>query len=149
MNNIHLRYNNARILLVDDEPLVLDMFDAVLRAEGFEVVTALSSDEACNLLSKESFDVLLCDIWLDTMDGFAVARFARERLSSIGVALVTGRPSEKDEELAESLGYQYLSKPVPFDILRESVFKAIESNSEFCKKVIAEGAVSKTSNISS
>lgn len=131
MKNIHLSYNNARILLVDDEPLVLDMFEAVLRAEGFDVVTALTSDEACRYLLRESFDVLLCDIWLDSMDGFAVARFAKQRLENIGVVLVTGRPNKKDEQISDSLGYNYLSKPVPFDILRDSIFKALKNNADF------------------
>ena len=133
MKNIHLRYNNARILLVDDEPLVLDMFEAVLRSEGLDVICAQSSDKARNLLSKETFNVLLCDIWLDTIDGFAVAHYAKQRSENISVVLVTGRPNTRDEIQAESLGYQYLSKPVPFDMLRDSVFKAIKDSNDFSK----------------
>jgi CheY-like chemotaxis protein len=122
-----LHYYRGKVLLVDDEPLVLEMFESVLRRDGFDVVTATNSPEARECLRKYNFDLLLCDVWLEELDGFAVAEIARERMPQIGVILVTGRPSQKDQEFAESKGYAYLSKPVPFEVLREAVFENIDS----------------------
>lgn len=123
-----LHFYRGRVLLVDDEPLVLEMFESVLRRDGFDVVTASDARSAQDCLRKYDFDLLLCDVWLEELDGFAIAKIATHRRSHIGIILVTGRPSGKDQEFAENQGYRYLSKPVPFEVLREAVNESMQAS---------------------
>ena len=110
-----------KILIVDDEPLVLEMFETMLRDAGYQTVTASSAMQAQKALTRESFDLIVVDVWLEDDDGFVLAQYAAKVQPKIGVIVITGRPSEKDKEVAIAAGFDYLSKPVPFDLLKSSV----------------------------
>lgn len=110
-----------RILIVDDEPLVLEMFETMLRDAGYQTTTASSAAQAQKCLTRESFDLIVVDVWLEDDDGFVLAQYAAKVQPKIGVIVITGRPSERDKEVALSSGFDYLSKPVPFELLKSSV----------------------------
>ena len=118
--------NKASILLVDDEPLVLEMFESILTQDGFSVQVAPSARDALNLIENKYFDVLVCDVKLEEFDGFDIMEIARNKSSEIGVVLITGAPSEEDSLRAEKLNASYLSKPIGFDLLLSSVEVALE-----------------------
>jgi CheY-like chemotaxis protein len=61
-----------KILVIDDESLLLEMVERYLSAHGYIVTTAKSSIEAFSLLEQIRFDLALCDIHMDDIDGFAV-----------------------------------------------------------------------------
>jgi DNA-binding response OmpR family regulator len=62
----------VRVLAVDDDPTALDLIDAALGPEGFEVVRALGGREAIELASTERFDLVVCDLMMPGLDGFDV-----------------------------------------------------------------------------
>ena len=115
-----------RILIIDDEPLVLEMFETVLRDAGYITTTAASATEARNKLLSQSFDVAIVDVWLDGEDGFILAQYAKKIQSSIEVVVITGRPSEKGKRDALESGFEYLSKPVPFGDLIIAVERKVK-----------------------
>lgn len=109
--------HSARILLVDDEPLVLEMFESLLTNEGYSVSGAQSADEACSLIDHYAFDALICDVRLEGITGFEVAQIFKAEQPQSAVVLITGAPQEKDRIIASDLGYGYLAKPVRIDLL--------------------------------
>lgn len=118
--------SRASILLVDDEPLVLEMFSAVLSEEGYDVITASNAYEAIDLLEKRSFDVLISDVLLEEMDGFEIQAIAKNKYPSIGVVLITGAPNPIDAQRACIFGINYLAKPTGFAALLKATEQALE-----------------------
>ena len=120
--------SKGRVLLVDDEPLVLEMFESILSQEGYDVYVAPNAKEALFHLDKTLFDVLVCDVKLEDLDGFDIMSIARKKYPSIGVVLITGAPSAPDAETAAEQNAAYLSKPIGFDLLISSVEQAMTTN---------------------
>jgi CheY-like chemotaxis protein len=123
----------ASILLVDDEPLVLEMFQTVLTEEGYDVSIANSAPEALSLLSKRFFDVLISDVLLEDMDGFEIQAMAKQMYPNIGVVLITGAPNPIDAQKAFIYGINYLSKPTGFESLLLATAEAIDQGREVLK----------------
>lgn len=119
--------SKGRVLLVDDEPLVLEMFESILAEQGYDVFVAPNPQIALNHLEKTYFDVLVCDVLLEELDGFDIMTIARKKQPSIAVLLITGAPSEPDAEKAAAQGAAYLSKPIGFDLLISTIQNCIES----------------------
>lgn len=115
------RRTGGRILIVDDEPLVLDIFRSVLSDEGYEVDEAGSAMEALLKLENNDYNLLLCDVRLNPFDGFDLAEIARKRHPELGVLLITGAPLDADSERARRMDVTYLLKPVGMEQLRAAV----------------------------
>ncbi len=120
--------SRASILLVDDEPLVLEMFESVLSEEGYDVTIASSAKQAVDILDKRSFEVLISDVLLDDLDGFEIQAHAKRKYPDIGVVLITGAPNPVDEQRAFIFGINYLSKPTGFEALLRATEQAIENS---------------------
>ena len=112
---------HKRVLLVDDEPLVLELFENTLSSAGYDVFTAASAAEAVKLLQRAFVDILICDVMLEGLDGFEIMKIAREHLPTVDVTLITGAPSYSDRLRAEEFGARYISKPVGLDTLLNSL----------------------------
>jgi CheY-like chemotaxis protein len=70
---------NKRLLVVDDEPNLLLAVAAILRAEGYEVATARSGKEALLRVAQSIPDLIVSDIRMPVMDGYALARLRTPR----------------------------------------------------------------------
>lgn len=104
---------NARILVVDDEQDLLEILKFNLETEGYEVVTATSAEDAL-LLDIASFDLLLLDVMMDGMSGFAMARQLKDNPATAQVPIIflTARDTENDTVTGFNLGADdYISKP--------------------------------------
>jgi DNA-binding NtrC family response regulator len=66
------------LLVVDDDPEIISSFEAILRSEGYEVTTARDGREALERVAQSPFDVVLLDLLLPDMDGWAVLQRVRE-----------------------------------------------------------------------
>lgn len=102
---------SARILVVDDEPSILQVVTAYLEREGFEVYTATDGPSALQAARRYRPDIIVLDIMLPEMDGLDVlTRLRRE--SDVYVILLTARTEEMDRVLGLSLGADdYVTKP--------------------------------------
>ncbi|MBI5935154.1 MAG: response regulator transcription factor [Chloroflexi bacterium] len=100
-----------RVLIVDDEPRYLRLLDANLRTEGYEVVTASDGQQAIDVFSAQPVDLILLDIMMPRMDGFAACQRIRE-FSSVPIIILTAKGEEQDRVRGLDLGADdYLVKP--------------------------------------
>jgi len=100
-----------RVLIVDDEPRYLRLLDANLRTEGYEVVTASDGQQALDVFSVQPVDLILLDIMMPRMDGFAACQRIRE-FSSVPIIILTAKGEEQDRVRGLDLGADdYLVKP--------------------------------------
>jgi PAS domain S-box-containing protein len=120
----------ANVLLVDDEPANLLVLEVILGPLGQDLVRARSGEEALRLLEQEDFAVVLLDLNMPGMDGFATARAVRgqERSRHTPIIFLTAYDSsEFPVDQAYRLGaVDYLVKPLVPDILRAKVAMFVE-----------------------
>jgi two-component system response regulator GlrR len=116
-----------RILLVDDEPGILRMFNRALSNYGFVTEGASDGREGLVRLAKTPFDVIVSDINMPGHGGIQFLRSVRELDLDVPVILMTGRPSLESSNLAREYGaFQYLIKPVMPAALKEILQRAAD-----------------------
>lgn len=99
------------ILLVDDDPALLEVTSIVLASEGYRVVTAADGTEALRALEDEDLDLVILDIMLPRMSGFEVLKKMREH-SDVPVVLLTAKSQSVDKVVGLELGADdYITKP--------------------------------------
>lgn len=111
---------SKRLLVVDDEPNLLRAVAAVLRAEGYEVLTARSSAEALLRVAESVPDLIVSDIRMPGMDGYQLARKLRSssRTDLIPIIFLTARDETADRVAGFRAGVDaYLVKPFEPDEL--------------------------------
>ncbi len=110
----------SRVLAVDDEVVLLTAYANLLRGAGHDVTTADDGEQAIELVQNRSFDVILSDIHMPRMDGFALLKAARELDRDLPVVLMTGTPSAETAAQAERYGaFRCLTKPCdPLELRR-------------------------------
>ena len=116
-----------RILIVDDEEVLRDVLDAVLRREGFDVVSASSGEEALSLLDGEEIDLVILDIMLPGISGIDTLRSIRISNPHLPVIIITAFSSIDGAIEAMKYGaYHYIPKPFKNDEVIITVNKALE-----------------------
>lgn len=104
---------NYRILVVDDEQDLLEILKFNLETEGYTVDTATSAEEALTM-DIASYDLLLLDVMMGGMSGFAMARRLKENAATgtVPIIFLTARDTENDTITGFNLGADdYISKP--------------------------------------
>ena len=111
------------ILLVDDEPHVLEVLRATLEDLGFRTLEAADGPGALNVARQEKPDLVVLDVMLPSMSGLEVCRTLKESDSDTPVILLTARSGEDDEKAGMDAGAdRYLTKPFsPLTLLTEVV----------------------------
>ncbi|MDN5926212.1 MAG: response regulator [Hyphomicrobiales bacterium] len=111
----------AKILICDDDPLLLELMDFRLQAKGYDVVRAVDGAEALSMAETETPDLIVLDAMMPKSDGFEVLTHIKNdaRLSEIPVIMLTARKSERDIVSALDKGADdYLVKPfIPEELL--------------------------------
>ena len=111
-----------RMVIVDDEPEVLEELAEVFGEYGYEIETAREGEEALRKVKEKRPHVMLLDIRMPGMDGLEVLRRVREVDPSLGVIMVTAVIEEGLAKEAMRLGaFDYITKPIDLDYLRTSV----------------------------
>ncbi len=101
----------SRILVVDDEKNIVDIIKYNLKKEGYEVMTAGDGEEALKLNEEFKPDIILLDIMMPKLDGYAVCRKVREKYDT-PIIMLTARAEEVDKVLGLELGADdYVTKP--------------------------------------
>lgn len=99
------------VLVVDDEPRMVNFMRMNLELEGYRVITAMSGREALDQAREEMPDVLLLDIMMPGMDGFETLKRLRQ-FSQVPVLILTARSEEEDRIKGLELGADdYIAKP--------------------------------------
>jgi len=110
--------NKKTILLVDDEPDLLDSLSIRLKASGYNVLMAVDGLDALKKARTLSPDLIILDLMLPKMDGYKVARLLKfdNRYSHIPILILSARGQDLDKEMGKNAGADdYMVKP--FDSL--------------------------------
>ncbi|MFC1928921.1 response regulator [Chloroflexota bacterium] len=117
----------AQILVVDDEPLVGELFKNSLNELGYQVTTTLSSIEALELLKNRHFDLIFLDLLIPELDGAELFRHIRQTDKRIPVAIITGYPdSDLMGKAMEHGPFTVLKKPFTSDDILNTVRSFVE-----------------------
>ena len=103
--------NKLKIMIVDDDPNILQLINLYLTREGFEVVQAQRGDEALKLFKSAPPNLILLDVMLPGIDGWQVCREVR-KVSNIPIIMLTAKDETFDKVLGLELGADdYIVKP--------------------------------------
>lgn len=124
----------STILIVDDEPRYLRLLEANLRTEGYDVLTATDGTQAVETFSATPVDLILMDVMMPKMDGFAACQRIRE-FSNVPIIILTAKNEEQDRVRGLDLGADdYLVKPFSATELLARV-RAVMRRSQVSKDV--------------
>ena len=106
--------SNKKILVVDDEELTTVLAKTFLEKHGFEVITASDGEEGLRMAEAENPDLVLLDVMLPSMDGFAVCKKLKEneKFKDTPILMFTAKGLSSDIEQGEACGAdEYIVKP--------------------------------------
>jgi DNA-binding response OmpR family regulator len=108
----------VRVLVVEDRPRMARLLERALKSEGHSVVLAFDGEQALVSGRSQDLDVILLDVMLPRMDGFAVIRNLRAEKLTTPTIMVTARDAMSDIVRGLDLGADdYLTKPFTLDVL--------------------------------
>ena len=108
-----------RVLVVEDEPALLDGMTAALELGGRQVVGCRTFEDARHRLLTEDFDILVTDVRLGAYNGIQLAVIARNKNADIGIIVFSGFDDPVLRGEAARVGAHYLVKPVSAEQLLE------------------------------
>ena len=118
-----------RILIIDDERELCDLVAMDLEAEGFEVTTKYSGNQAiAELEAHPAFDLILSDVRMADGDGVALLNFVQTMSEPRPpILMISGFSDINEAQIISKGGRGLLSKPIDFDVLIERINKEIAS----------------------
>ncbi len=136
------------ILIVDDEPTIRQSLKGVLEDEGFKTSLAESGEAGLESISKNTFDVVLLDVWLPGIDGLETLEKIREKENAPEVIMISGHGTIETAVRATKLGaYDFLEKPLSIDKTLILIKNAIdakrlrEENRELKKQLVPKSVI--------
>jgi len=123
----------GRVLVIEDNPLNLELVSGVLESLGCDIVPAGTAELGLQLATQAPPDVILLDMWLPGMSGEEAIRLIRQdrALRDIPVIAITAQAMRGDEASALRLGFDaWISKPIDNRRLRELVRGYLQSRRE-------------------
>ncbi len=119
--------NTVRILVIDDEQVIREGVDRALGKLGYTVTKAEDGTKGIELLQTEEFDIVLTDLMMPGMDGFAVLDWIRENQPHIQVIVITGFATVTKAVSAMKQGaFDFVGKPFTPDYIRVVVDRAVD-----------------------
>ena len=116
-----------KILVVDDDAIVIKSCRRILEAEGFEVTTVPSADEALEKIKYVEFDLLLMDVKMPKHDGIFLMREIKKNWPDVPIIVMSGYPTPETIADVLKLGAtQFIAKPFRPDELVKAVRQAIQ-----------------------
>ncbi|MBK9950071.1 MAG: response regulator [Candidatus Competibacteraceae bacterium] len=118
----------ARILMIDDEPLLLEVLTAFLEDNGFVVLQATDGPTGLELIRQEQPDLVLCDLRMPGMDGLQVLATVTREFPELPILVVSGMGGMSDAIQALKLGaWDYVTKPIEdMAVLEHAIDHALE-----------------------
>jgi two-component system nitrogen regulation response regulator NtrX len=132
------------LLIVDDEPSILQSLGGLLSDEGFEVTTAANGYEALKTIEVESPDLVLLDIWMPGIDGIETLKEIKKGNPNIQVIIITGHGTIETAVKATKLGaFDLIEKPLSIDKVIVAInnalnFRRLEEENKYLRKKTLE-----------
>jgi DNA-binding response OmpR family regulator len=127
--------NDARVLVVDDEPRFLEAMVERLRNRGVSAVGRGSGEEALAYIQANQVDVVVLDVMMKGMDGLEVLRNIKNGWPTVQTIMLTGHASVETGMAGIRAGaFDYLIKPAPLEELIRKINQAIERKSVLSEK---------------
>ena len=121
------------ILVIDDEPDICELFEQVLGAEGYAVLSAHNGLEGVERNTEKNPDVIILDLNMPKMDGVATLKSIRQTDPEVAVIILTGYGSAATiRDVLDLNVYEYIAKPFENETMRRVVKEALASGS--CEK---------------
>jgi two-component system nitrogen regulation response regulator NtrX len=137
------------ILIVDDEPFILQSLGGLLSDEGYEVITASNGYEALKIIDAQSPDLVVLDIWMPGIDGIETLREIKKNHPFLPVVIITGHGNIETAVTATKLGaFDMIEKPLSIEKVIVTInnalnFKRLEEENRYLrKKTIEKHAIS-------
>ncbi|MCJ7567919.1 MAG: response regulator [Anaerolineales bacterium] len=135
------------ILIVEDIPHILELLEVTLKFKGYEVITARNGDEALNVLLSEKPALILTDILMPRLDGYALAQAVRSNPETSDIPIIFLSATfitPEDKVFAMSLGaVQFLEKPIEASELLLTVAEVLTGEPTGQPKPLADQAFQK------
>lgn len=110
------------ILIVDDEPALIEITSKILSLHGYKVLGAESAKQAQVLLKHEEVDLMLSDVIMPEMDGYQLATIVQEKYPSIKIQMVSGFSDDRSKDITDSkLHENLLNKPLNSQALLQRI----------------------------
>ena len=132
------------VLIVDDEPSILQSLSGLLYDEGFEVMTATNGYEALKIIDSESPDLVLLDIWMPGIDGIETLNEIKKNNAFIQVIIISGHGTIETAVKATKLGaFDLIEKPLSIDKVIVAInnalnFRRLEEENRYLRKKTIE-----------
>ena len=132
------------VLIVDDEPSILQSLSGLLYDEGFEVLTATNGYEALKIIDSESPDLVLLDIWMPGIDGIETLKEIKNNNAFIQVIIISGHGTIETAVKATKLGaFDLIEKPLSIDKVIVAInnalnFRRLEEENRYLRKKTIE-----------
>ncbi len=132
------------IMIVDDEPSILQSLSGILSDEGFEVVTASNGYEALKVIEDQSPDLVLLDIWMPGLDGIETLKEIKKSNPHIQVIIITGHGTIETAVKATKIGaFDLIEKPLSIDKVIVSIsnalnFRRLEEENRYLRRKALE-----------
>lgn len=121
------------ILLIEDDPGIVEMVGNHLTKEGFAVTAAGNGEEGLTLFGQRSYDVVIVDLMMPKLDGFEVIKRIRER-SSVPILIMSAKDGDVDKALGLGFGADdYVAKPFSLIELSARVKASIRRATEYAR----------------
>lgn len=116
-----------KILIVDDEPTILNLLNKILTSQGYDITPAGNGEKALQLLDTNTFDLMISDINMTPINGMELLRTASKSYPDMGVIMLTayGTVGTAVEAMKEG-AFDYITKPFKLDELVLTVQRALE-----------------------
>ena len=121
--------NNKTILIVDDDPEIVESVKIALQSEGYTVFYARDGNQGLALAERENPDLIILDMMMPKRSGFLVLeKLRRTRRVPIRIIMVTANEGNRHKSYAETLGVDdYIRKPFAMDRLLDSVNRLLDN----------------------
>jgi two-component system nitrogen regulation response regulator NtrX len=132
------------LLIVDDEPSILQSLGGLLSDEGFEVTSAANGYEALKTIEMEAPDLVLLDIWMPGIDGIETLKEIKKENPNIQVIIITGHGTIETAVKATKLGaFDLIEKPLSIDKVIVAInnalnFRRLEEENKYLRKKTLE-----------
>ena len=131
---------SEKILVVEDEPTLVETLEYNLSRQDYEVITAMDGLEALDLARREQPDLVVLDLMLPTIDGIEVCRLLRQEMN-VPILMLTARDEEVDKVVGLEVGADdYMTKPFSMRELMARV-KALLRRERLIRQELATGTI--------